>query len=96
MNKPPLVDAAVSERLATLSRTERAECLLAIHDLREAFGKPHQPAGLSIRKLRAKTFECRAMIRLRYLFESRPECLYIFALANHDEIHRMLRSGHLG
>ena len=95
MEKPTLIDAAVFERLKGLSRNERAECLLALLDLRDAFGEPHQHAGLSIRKLRAKVFECRANIKLRYLFESRPECLYIFALADHGEVQRMLRSGKL-
>jgi len=95
LDKPILIDVAVFERLGALSRSERAECLLALHDLREAFGRPHQHTGLSIRKLRAKTFECRATIKLRYLFENRPECLYIFALADHDEVQRMLRTGNL-
>ena len=95
MDKPTLIDAVVFERLGTLSRSERAECLLALHDLREAFGRPHQHTGLSIRKLRAKTFECRATLKLRYLFENRLECLYVFALADHDEVQRMLRTGTL-
>lgn len=95
MDKPTLSDAVVFERLGALSRSERAECLLALHDLREAFGRPHQHTGLSIRKLRAKTFECRATIKLRYLFENRPECLYVFALADHDDVQRMLRTGML-
>jgi len=95
LEKPTLIDAAVFERLGRLSRSERAECLLALHDLRDAFGRPHQHTGLSIRKLRAKTFECRATLKLRYLFENRPECLYVFALADHDEVQRMLRMGTL-
>jgi hypothetical protein len=95
LNKPALIAAGVFERLGWLAKAERAECLLALHDLREAFGKPHQHTGLSIRKLRAKTFECRANIKLRYLFENRPECLYVFALADHDEVQRMLRTGQL-
>lgn len=95
MDKPTLIDAAVFERLGGLSRAERAECLLTLHDLREVFGRPHQHTGLSIRKLRAKTFECRATMKLRYLFENRPECLYVFALADHDEVQRILRTGTL-
>jgi len=95
LDKPTLIDAAVFERLGQLPRSERAECLLALHDLRETFGRPHQQTGLSIRKLRTKTFECRVNLRLRYLFENRPDCLYVFALADHDEVQRMLRSGTL-
>jgi hypothetical protein len=92
LDKPTLIDAAGFERLGRLSRSKRVECLLALHDLREAFGRPHQRTGLSIRKLRAKTFNCRANIKLRYLFENRPECLYVFALADHDDVRRMLWS----
>jgi len=95
LGKPIVIGVAALDRLGGLIRSERAECLLALYDLHEAFGKPHQHTGLSIRKLRAKTFECRATIKLRYLFENRPECLYVFALADHDEVQRMLRSGKL-
>jgi hypothetical protein len=50
---------------------------------------------LGIRKLRATTFECRGNLKLRFLFENRPECLYIFALLSHDEVRRLLRSGRI-
>jgi hypothetical protein len=96
LEKPILLDDAVTERLGRLPRPEQSECLLALRELRKAFGHPHGHGGLGIRKLRARTFECRATIRLRYLFESRPDCLYVFALADHDEIRRMLWSGKLG
>ncbi len=95
MAKPIVIGVAVLERLSGASRAERAERLLALHDLHDTFGNPHRPTGLSIRKLRAKTFECRANIKLRYLFENRPECLYVFTLADHDGVQRMLRSGKL-
>ena len=95
MKKPTLIDPAVFQRLSKLPRAERADCLLALHELQEAFGQPHQHSGLAIRKLRATTFECRGNLQLRFLFQNRPECLYIFALLNHDEVHRLLRSGQL-
>lgn len=95
MKKPLLVDAAVFERLEPLSRGERAECLLALHELRKGFGQPHVHSGLGIRKLRARTFECRANLALRFLFQNRPDCIYVFALADHDEVRRLLKSGQL-
>jgi len=52
-------------------------------------------AGLAIRRLRATTFECRGNLKLRFLFENRPECLHILALLAHDEVRRLLRSGRL-
>jgi hypothetical protein len=69
--------------------------MLALHELQEGFGQPHLHAGLAIRKLRATTFECRGNLKLRFLFENRPECLYVFALLFHDEVRRLLRSGRM-
>ena len=40
-------------------------------------------------------FECRANLKLRFLLENRPECLYVFTLLSHDEIQRLLRSGRI-
>jgi hypothetical protein len=96
LKKPTLIDPEVFQRLTPLSRTERADCLLALHELQDAFGQPHRHAGLAIRKLRATTYECRGNLRLRFLFENRPECLYVFALLSHDEVRRLLSSGRLG
>jgi hypothetical protein len=66
--------------------------MLALHELQDGFGQPHLHVGLAIRKLRTTTFECRGNLKLRFLFESRPECLYVFALLSHDEVRRLLRS----
>jgi hypothetical protein len=95
LKKPTLIDPNVFERLGKLPRGERADCLLALHELQDAFGQPHLHAGLSIRKLRATAFECRGNLHLRFLFENRPECIYVFALLSHDEVRRLLRSGRI-
>ena len=95
MKKPLLIDAGVFERLESLARAERAECLLALLELRKTFGQPHVHSGIGIRKLRARTFECRANLALRFLFQNRVDGLYVFALANHDEVRRLLKSGQL-
>ena len=95
MKKPVLIDPAVFQRLARLPRAERADCLLALHELTETFGQPHRHSGLGIRKLRATTFECRGNLALRFLFANRPDCLYVFSLLTHDEIRRLLRTGEL-
>jgi hypothetical protein len=93
LKKPTLIDPEVFQRLGQLPRSERADGLLALHELQDGFGQPHLHAGLAIRKLRTTTFECRGDLKLRFLFESRPECLYVFALLSHDEVRRLLRSG---
>ena len=80
-------------RLRELPKSERAECLLALCELTESFGRPHAHSGLGIRKLGNKLFECRAGLALRFIFQDRPTDLFVSFLGNHDEIKALLRSG---
>lgn len=80
-------------RLRELPKSERAECLLALCELTESFGRPHAHSGLGIRKLGNKLFECRASLALRFIFQDRPTDLFVSFLGNHDEIKALLRSG---
>lgn len=93
MNKPLSIDPAVLRRLQELPKNEKVECLLALCDLPEAFGRPHVHSGLSIRKLGSKLFECRGSLTLRFLFQDRPTDLFVSFLGTHDEIQALLRSG---
>lgn len=86
------IDPAVIRRLRELPRKERSECLLALCELPETFGKPHAHAGIGIRKLGKKLFECRAGLSFRFLFLERPEELYVSFLGIHDEIRKLLKS----
>ena len=92
MKKPLAIDPDVLKRLAALPKTQRAECLHALCDLCEAFGKPHVHGGLGIRKLTRNLFECRGNLDLRFLFQDRAGCLYISFLGDHDEVRALLRS----
>lgn len=78
-------------RLAQLPRAQRAECMLAICDLAETFGKPHVHSGIGIRKLSKTLFECRANLSLRYLFYDRENDIYVWHLGSHDEVRRILK-----
>lgn len=80
-------------RLSALPKDQRTECLLALCELAETFGKVHLHTGLSIRKLRRTTFECRGNISLRFLFHDRANDLYVSFLGNHDEVRAALKSG---
>lgn len=80
-------------RLSALPKDQRAECLLALCDLAETFGKPHLHSGLGIRKLRQTTFECRGNIGLRFLFHNRATDLYVSFLGDHNEIRAALKTG---
>ena len=76
-----------------LPKSQRAECLLALCELTESFGRPHVHSGLGIRKLGEKLFECRADLALRFIFQDRPSDLFVSFLGNHDEIRALLKSG---
>lgn len=93
MAKPLSIDSGVLRRLRELPKSERAECLLALCELAERFGRPHAHSGLGIRKLGNKLFECRAGLALRFVFQDRPTDLFVSFLGNHDEIKALLRSG---
>ena len=93
MAKPLSIASGVLGRLRELPKNERAECLLALCELTESFGRPHAHSGLGIRKLGNKLFECRAGLALRFIFQDRPTDLFVSFLGNHDEIKGLLRSG---
>ena len=56
MGKSLTIDPAVLKRLRALPKTEQSECLVALCELAEAFGRPHVHSGLGIRKLGEKLF----------------------------------------
>jgi hypothetical protein len=87
------INPAVLDRLRELGKAERSECLLALCELPVLFGRPHTHSGLGIRKLGKKLFECRGNASLRFLFQDRPDDLYVAFLDNHDEIKTLLRRG---
>lgn len=93
MSKLLSIDPAVLRRLRELSKNERVECLLALCDLLDGFGRPHVHSGLGIRKLGNKLFECRGNRDLRFIFQDRSAELYVSFLGNHDEIRTLLRRG---
>jgi len=78
--------------LRELPKSERAECLLALCELPETFGRPHVHSGLGIRKLGRNIFECRASLALRFIFQDRPSELFISFLGNHDEVRKLLQT----
>ena len=93
MSKLLAIDPAVLRRLRGLPRNERVECLLALCDLSDGFGKPHLHSGLGIRKLGGKLFEFRGNRDLRFIFQDRGDELFVSFLGDHDEIRTLLRRG---
>jgi hypothetical protein len=92
LKKPLVIDAEVLRRLASLPKEQRIECLLALCDLAETFGKPHLHTGLSIRKLTKRSFELRGNIDLRFIFHNRSDDLYVSFLGNHDQVRVALKN----
>lgn len=93
MAKPLSIDPGVFRRLRELPKNEKVECLLALCELIESFGRPHVHSGLGIRKLGNRLFECRGSISLRFIFQDRPADLFVSFVGNHDEIKALLKSG---
>lgn len=93
MTKPLSIAPDVLRRLRELPKGEKVECLLALCELAEAFGRLHAHSGLGIRKLGTKLFECRGSLALRFIFQDRPTELFVSFLGNHDEVKALLRSG---
>jgi hypothetical protein len=87
------IDPAVMRRLRELPKAERAECLLALCEVVENFGRPDVHSGLAIRKLGKSLFECRGSLAWRFVFQDRPGELYIAFLGNHDEVRALLKGG---
>jgi len=87
------IDPAVFHRLKSLPKNEKVDCLLALCELPDSFGRPHVHSGLGIRKLGDKIFECRGNVSLRFIFQDRPTDLFVCFLGNHDEVKALLRSG---
>ncbi len=55
-------------------------------------GKPHEHAGIGLRKLGASFFEGRSGLRLRLIFEVLPGgILYFHLLGDHEEVRRFLK-----
>jgi hypothetical protein len=93
LSKPLSIDSGVLQRLRELPKNERVECLLALCELTEVFGRPHVHSGLGIRKLGERLFEYRGNVALRFIFQNRPTDLFVSFLGNHDEVKALLRSG---
>lgn len=93
MAKLLCIDPRVLHRLRELPKNERIECLVALCELTESFGQPHRHSGLGVRKLGTKLFECRGNLALRFVFQNRPDELFVSFLGTHDEVKTLLRRG---
>ena len=82
--------------MTALPPSKKHACWLAISQLPEAFGHPHEHSGLGIRKMKPNVFECRAGLDLRLLFVEEDDALYLTFVGTHDEVQKQLKSGKYG
>lgn len=93
MSKPLSIAPVVLKRLKGLPKDDKVECLTALCELPEVFGRPHVHSGIGIRKLGGQLFEFRGSLTLRFIFQDRPEDLFVSFLGNLDDVQTLLRRG---
>jgi hypothetical protein len=60
----------------------------------EGFGNPHAHAGISIRKLGTRIYECRTGLTWRLLFVAQKGILTFVFAGDHDEVQDFLNGRH--
>jgi hypothetical protein len=71
--------------------SDRARVESALLQLGAQWGAPHAHAGLSIRRIQANFFECRAGLYLRIVFRVTPGGLDLIMFGDHDAVRQLLR-----
>ena len=92
MKKSLVIDPDVQRKLLAWPKEQRANVVLKLLELGNAFGRPHEHAGLGIRKLRADLFECRSGLALRVLFRVSQTELIVRFVGTHDDVQKYLRT----
>jgi hypothetical protein len=70
----------------------QAEVAATLKLVQEGFGKPHVHAGISIRKLGKKVFECRTSLDWRLIFQAQKGRLIFDFAEDHDDVKAYLRA----
>jgi mRNA-degrading endonuclease YafQ of YafQ-DinJ toxin-antitoxin module len=78
--------------LAVLDDDDNARVEQSLQLLQKQWGAPHARTGLSLRRLRAGYFECRAGLDLRIVFRATTDGLDLVMVGNHDAVRRLLRN----
>jgi mRNA-degrading endonuclease YafQ of YafQ-DinJ toxin-antitoxin module len=64
----------------------------ALRQLQQLWGTPHTHAELSIRRLHAGYFECRAGLDIRIVFRAGTDGLDLILAGTHADVRRLLRN----
>jgi len=83
--------ASFKGHLARLEEADRQAVTDALNQLFEFIDRGKRPMGLGFRKLRDRTWEIRAGLKLRVLMELDGHILTLILVGSHDDIQRALR-----
>jgi mRNA-degrading endonuclease YafQ of YafQ-DinJ toxin-antitoxin module len=88
---------ALTERfqadVAERNEAERTAVVTAVVALPKALGRPHDHAGLGLRKLHSSgIWEARVGLGLRMVFTLADNTLTLVRLGTHDDVRRFLRT----
>jgi len=75
-----------------LSREQQEAVQASLDAVMDGFGRPHLHAGLGVRKLHKRWFECRAGLETRLVFLAQKGVLTFHLAGNHDDVRRFLKS----
>ena len=77
--------------LDELGEGESVRVEAALRQLQQQWGLPHVHTGLSVRRLHAAYFECRAGLNLRLVFRATHDGLDMVLAGDHEAVHRLIR-----
>ena len=92
LRKSLVIVPDVQKRLRPLPCEQRADGVLKLLELGDAFGKPHAHSGLGTRNLCVDLFECGVGLALRILFRASPDALTLRFIGSRDEVQKYLRT----
>jgi len=88
-----MISVELTRRFRKIVRGARREREVAatLKLVQEGFGNPHVHAGISIRKLHKRLYECRTGLAWRLVFEAGKGVLTFDFAGDHDEVQNYLR-----
>jgi hypothetical protein len=89
-----MISIELTKRFKTIVRESgrEDEVLATLRLVQEGFGNPHLHAGISIRKLGKKIYECRTSQSWRLIFMAQKGVLTFDFAGDHDDVQNYLRS----
>ena len=89
-----MISVELTRRFKTIVRESgrEDEVSATLKLARDGFGNPHAHAGISIRKLGKRIYECRTGLAWRLIFVAQKGVLTFDFAGDHDEVQNHLRS----